>query len=266
MSGDVAVLDRSTPPLESEETEMSDIALAEAQQGIDRLFDRDHLKNEWIAPAGPAVLGELMDTSFPLRLTLPSNPELLAAWPGPDVEHQLGKEERDWKSRGHGASAGLADGGGHSRSASRASIGNRGAMEWRLRSTTVRTVAPKMLVILDGEGVREFEHGAKLPAAHIDGEADNHSLDSDVEDDDEGTRVLPRSSLGPIQANSFTKRPKRHSKLPRESSATETIVPPYGLRDSSQTPEPRLPDPTYDRSLLFENEAITLHRDGKAES
>jgi hypothetical protein len=239
MSGDVAVLDRSTPSLDSEET---DRALAEAQQGIDRLFDRDHLKNEWIAPVAPAVLGELMDTSFPLRLVLPSNPELLAAWPGPDVEHQLEKEEQDRKRRNNDLSARLADGGGHSRSASRASIGNRGAMEWRLRSATVRAVTPKMLAILDG-GVRESEHDVKS-AVHIDGEADNRSLDSDVEGDDEETQVLPRPSLEPMQANSFTKRPKPYSKLPRESSATETVVPPYGLRDSSQTPEP-----AYDSTL-----------------
>jgi len=244
VSGDTAALDRSTPSLELEEAEMSDKALAEAQQGIDRLFDRDHLKNEWIAPGGPAVIGELMDTSFPLRLVLPSNPELLAAWPGPGVEHQLEKEEQDRKRRNHDASARLSE--GHSRSASRASIGNRGAMEWRLRSATVRAVTPKMLATLDG-GVRMSGHGAKppaAPAARVSDEADGDSLD-EVEDDEE-TQVLPRPSLEAAQASSFTKRPKQYSKLPRESSGTETVVPSYGLRDSSQTPEPPMPNATHD--------------------
>ena len=247
MSGDMAVLDPATPFLESEDVEMSDKALAEAQQGIDRLFDRDHLKNEWIAPAAPAVLGELMDTSFPLRLILPSNPELLAAWPGPDVEHQLEKEEQDRKKRGHGVSAKLSDEGGHSRSASRASIGNRGAMEWRLRSATVRIVTPKLLAILGG-GVRKSENDAKLPTVHINDEVNYRSLDSDMEGDGE-TQVLPRSLLEAVQANSFTKRPKPHAKVPRESSGADTVVPSYGLRDSSQTPEPRLPELPHDGTL-----------------
>lgn len=246
MSGDAAVLDPASPFLESE-VEMSDKALAEAQQGIDRLFDRDHLKNEWIAPAAPAVLGELMDTSFPLRLVLPSNPELLAAWPGPDVEHQLEKEQQDRKKRGHGVSAKLSDEGGHSRSASRASIGNRGAMEWRLRSATVRVVVPKLLATLGG--VRKSENDAKHLTVHINDEVDTRSLDSDMEGDGEETQALPRPLLEAAQVNAFTKRPKPYAKVPRESSGADTVVPSYGLRDSSQTPEPRLPDLPHDDTL-----------------
>jgi len=101
-----------------------------------------------------------------------------------------------------------------------------------------------MLATLDG-GVRKSGHGAKRPAARVNDEADGDSLDSDMEDEEE-TQVLPRRSSEAAQASSFTKRPKQHSKLPRESSGTETVVPSYGLRDSSQTPEPRMPDTTHD--------------------
>jgi hypothetical protein len=231
-----ADVDPSAP--DSEEAEISDKAFAEAQQGIDMLFDRDHLKNEWIAPACPTVLGELMDTSFPFAFLLPSNPELLAAWPGPDVEQQLEKEEQDRKRRRHDISGQLSGDKGHFRSASRASIGNRGAMEWRLRTATVRAVTLKMLTMLDGS-VRRLEHEVKLPALSPDGDPASHSLDSDVEEDEERTHVLPQLSM---PTNSFTKRPKRHSKFPRESSGTETVAPSYRLRDSSQTPEPNPPD------------------------
>ncbi|KAF8319361.1 hypothetical protein DL93DRAFT_2132412 [Clavulina sp. PMI_390] len=240
----------------SDETQLSDKEIAIQQANVDRLFDREHLKNEWVAPSGPTVLGELMDTSFPLRLLLPSDPELLAAWPGPDVDAQLVREE---KERRRASQVDLS-----SMAASRASIGNRGAMEWRLRSRTVRNVASQMIHTLDG-GVRaskpDLGPGGQ-PASTV---ATPTAFDDDGGDgahDEEGptgedTQILMRPleyddapSLD-THLSAFTKRPKRHSRLPRESSGAETITPEsfredldyddmasVPERESSKTPEP----------------------------
>lgn len=257
MSEDLSLRDITPPPESADEPQLPDKALAEVQQGIDKLFDRDHLKNEWVAPSGPTVLGELMDTSFPLRLVLPSDPELLAAWPGPGVDLLLEREERDRKRQSHDFSARLSDGresSGHSRSASRASIGSRGAMEWRLRSKTMRTVSPQILNTLDG-GVRKsgreaptsselgLRHGNGKPEDNgsFDGSDDDDDDDTGDDDDGEHTQVL----MKPIEVlplpSTFTKRPHRFSRIPRESSGADTIVPSsleFRDRESSQTPEP----------------------------
>lgn len=278
MSSDTSFQEYAPPTGDaSEEPRLSDGALAEQQVGIDKLFDRDHLKNEWIAPSGPTVLGELMDTSFPLRLVLPSDPELLAAWPGPGVDLLLEREERDRKRQSRDLSARLSDGRdlvnggevGHSRSASRASIGSRGAMEWRLRSRTVRTVTPQIIHTLDG-GVRKS--GRDVPRSadfemlvrsdrRRNGPRDNHDgsrssgdgSDGDEDDGGEITQVLMRPlEVQVLQPPStFTKRPNRFSRIPRESSGADTITPStLDLRDreSSGTPEPqrvpRMSEPT----------------------
>lgn len=246
MSGDMSLREITPPPPEIEESQLSDKAVAEAQQGIDRLFDRDYLKNQWVAPSGPTVLGELMDTSFPLRLLLPSDSELLGAWPGPGVDLLIEREERDRKRQSRDLSSRLSDGEGgghgHSRSASRASIGSRGAMEWRLRSRTIRVVTPRILQTLDG-GVRKPSRDVDVPVSVLNVvDVDMNSLDgSDVDEDGEHTQVLMQP-LEILQPSTFTKRPQRYSRIPRESSGADTVVPPYGIRDSSRTPEQRVKD------------------------
>ena len=258
--GDPNTSGSSSPPRAgssgSSTHEISDKGYEEAQLAVNRLFDRDRLKSEWIPPTAPPVLGELMDSAFPLPLILPSDAELLAAWPGPGVEQILEQEEKDRKRRSRDLSSkamsnGNGQGAGNgavglkvdlpdipSRSPSRASVGNRGAMEWRLRHQTVRTTTSNLLESLDGgleslRATRTVHFGAVFERLDmLEAEEQQEGVESEQADEYQELDAT-------IQPSSFTKRPARPSRIPRESSGADTIME-FSRRDPSRTPEQRL--------------------------
>jgi phosphoglycolate phosphatase-like HAD superfamily hydrolase len=162
-----------------------------AQQAIDNLFSRTFEKSDWQPAKPPAVLGELLDSRHMLPLLLPSDPMHLGALPViPKDRH--GKRESGFHgllsvnspaltsnpgSRSH-SRAGSEVG---SRSASRASISVRGAMEWISRTRKLRTVDKTMLKNLgDDEVTSELEaiaakwRFAWANLAAVDGATEDH--------------------------------------------------------------------------------------------
>lgn len=103
------------------------------------LFDRAQEKSAWEPAKAPAVLGELLDSRHMLPLLFPSDPRLLATSP------EKVRPPDDMKRR----SFQLAPDSG-SRSASRASAGNRGAMAWKSRARQIRKVPVDVLQWVDG--------------------------------------------------------------------------------------------------------------------
>ncbi|KAJ7783698.1 DIL domain-containing protein [Mycena maculata] len=103
------------------------------QLGIDMLFERTQEKSSWEPVKPPQVLGELLDSRHMLPLAFPSDPRMLSALPGklifPDDKPPVTPM---------------------SRSSSRASEGNRGAMPWRSRNRTLREVGVGTLQWVDG--------------------------------------------------------------------------------------------------------------------
>ena len=213
----------------------------ETQQAVDTLFDRNHLKNEWTAPTLPDVLGELLDSTHMLPLALPSHPEYLAAWPGPSVEYIIEQEEKERKERKRQSRDLTTAANGESmRSASRASIGHRGEMQWRMRSRTVRKVLPSLVDWVDSgvrvrmvhEEAEDHEEdglfdGNELPPAHCaDGNANSN-----------GEAWVTPSLEDSLTAPAVTLRRHGSGRIPRESSGADTIVPSSYDRVGSITPE-----------------------------
>ncbi|KAI0652121.1 DIL domain-containing protein [Trametes meyenii] len=109
-----------------------------AQRSIDALFDRTQEKLLWEPAKAPDPLGELLDSRYMLPLLLPSDPRMLGALP--TKPPALDDEKRT------GVRISFD---GSSRSESRASFGNRGAMGWRL-SKQLRDIGPSTLQYVDG--------------------------------------------------------------------------------------------------------------------
>ncbi|KAI0361327.1 hypothetical protein OH77DRAFT_1417565 [Trametes cingulata] len=109
-----------------------------AQRSIDALFDRTQEKLLWEPAKAPDPLGELLDSRFMLPLLLPSDPRMLGALP--TKPSSLDDEKRV------GVRLSVD---GSSRSESRASFGNRGAMGWRF-SKQLREIGPSTLQYVDG--------------------------------------------------------------------------------------------------------------------
>ncbi|KAF8344223.1 DIL domain-containing protein [Cantharellus anzutake] len=200
---------------------------SETQKAVDALFDRNRLKNEWSAPTPPNVLGELLDSTYMLPLSLPSDPELLSAWP---ERKERRRQSRDLTTAANGEGP---------RSASRASVGHRGEMKWRMRSRTVRQVLPSLVQWVDGGVSVTMHEELEESEALSDGRAISPVLDAD------GTAQAGLGSparIKPLGEISFTLPRvalRRHgsSRIPRESSGADTIVPSdYNSRDSL-TPE-----------------------------
>lgn len=155
-----------------------------------------------------------------LPLVLPSDPEMLAAWPGPSVAHILEQENRMRKRQSRDLTVEGV------RSASRASVGNRGAMEWRLRAKTMRMVEAELVDWVDG-GV----HIRLDVAEDHDGDADEDEEDT-LAPEDSFTAYIGASPLRP--SASMRRRASGH---PRQSTGGSTIVPEDYARDPSLTPE-----------------------------
>ncbi|KAI0660350.1 DIL domain-containing protein [Cubamyces menziesii] len=125
-------------PIGSDQASSTSQEGSAAQRSIDALFDRTQEKLLWEPAKAPDPLGELLDSRFMLPLLLPSDPRLLGALPtkAPSLD--------DEKRSGVRLSVD-----GSSRSASRASFGNRGAMGWRF-SKQIREIGPSALQYVDG--------------------------------------------------------------------------------------------------------------------
>jgi hypothetical protein len=126
-----------------------------AQRAIDDLFSRTFEKSDWQPAKPPVVLGELLDSRHMLPLLLPSDPMHLGALPVIPRERNT-KRESDMRgflttggldvdaagvSSGHNRKSHSQSGSqAGSRSASIASVGTRGAMEWLCRTRKLRVV------------------------------------------------------------------------------------------------------------------------------
>lgn len=170
-------------PSDTSSASITSVEISAAQKGIDLLFDRAREKSEWMPSQPPEVLGELLDSRYMLPFVLPSDPRLLAAFPGPLPDRE--KEKR--------YSAQLdADG----RSASRASIGARGTMAWKLRSKKVREVRLELLRWVDGlHAAERYSRQATVrEATEDDGDVAAEGEGDDVENDlkHEGSPPLTR--------------------------------------------------------------------------
>ncbi|KAI0830583.1 DIL domain-containing protein [Trametes gibbosa] len=125
-------------PIPSDASSAISMEGSAAQRSIDALFDRTQEKLLWEPAKAPDPLGELLDSRFMLPLLLPSDPRMLGALP--TKPPSLDEEKR----------AGVrVSVDGSSRSASRASFGNRGAMGWRF-SKHLREIGPSTLQYVDG--------------------------------------------------------------------------------------------------------------------
>ena len=126
-----------------------------AQKGIDLLFSRSHDKSDWIASRAPEVLGELLDARYMLPLVLPSDPNYLSAVPlapmpmSPKMAEQRKRESFQPATE--------------ERSASRASSGARGAMEWRSKQRKMRQVGVDLLEWVDRAGGKRRYHHLEPP-------------------------------------------------------------------------------------------------------
>ena len=107
------------------------------------LFDRATEKLAWEPAKAPDPLGELLDSRYMLPLLLPTDPMMLGVLPTKpasldDSEGVTTKRSSTRLSVDYS-----------SRSTSRASFGNRGAMRWRFSRHT-REIGPMTLQFVDG--------------------------------------------------------------------------------------------------------------------
>ena len=168
-----AAVEDTMSPQQAQSISASNSSEFMAQRAIDDLFSRTFEKSDWQPAKPPVVLGELLDSRHMLPLLLPSDPMHLGALPVIPRERNV-KRESD--AHGFLTTGGLNAGGigmasGHdkkshsrsnsqagSRSASVASIGTRGSMEWLSRSRKLRVVDKSMLRHLgDNEVANELE-------------------------------------------------------------------------------------------------------------
>ncbi|OJA16275.1 hypothetical protein AZE42_00123 [Rhizopogon vesiculosus] len=98
-----------------------------AQNSIDMLFDRSRSQSEWESAKPLQVLGELLDSRHMLPLFLPSDPRMLSATPAKQAVTGFGDQENTRPFT-------------NTRSSSRTSTVDGGAMKWRCRSRSVRNV------------------------------------------------------------------------------------------------------------------------------
>lgn len=185
---------QTTPSVASSENS------AAAQHGIDMLFERAQEKSSWEPAKPPQVLGELLDSRHMLPLSFPSDPRMLSALPGklifPDDKH-------------HSTPYSTPD----SRSSSRASEGNRGAMPWRSRDRTLRQVGVGTLQWVDG--IRSAARWGRLA------NPDEEEVRSSSPDETEGQDLTVNTHITPL-----TRKPSGRMKgRPSQGGETEEITP-----------------------------------------
>jgi len=168
------------------------------QHGIDMLFEKTQEKSAWEPVKPPQVLGELLDSRHMLPLVFPSDPRMLSALPG----KLIFPDDKPPHTPVPGPD---------SRSSSRASEGNRGAMPWRSRDRALRQVGVGTLQWVDG--IRSAARWGRLV-----------NPDTDVEDDEmeNGEQELTvNTHITPL-----TRKPSGRSKgRPSQGGEAEEITP-----------------------------------------
>ena len=107
-----------------------------AQKSVDMLFDRLQGKSSWEPAKPPEALGEFLDSRHMLPLFFPSDPRMLAAFPGKSP-----RSTGETKSNGKGP--GVFE-------ATPASVGSRGPLDWTMGGKQVRDVGIGLLAWVDG--------------------------------------------------------------------------------------------------------------------
>ncbi|KAH9846836.1 DIL domain-containing protein [Lenzites betulinus] len=195
-------------PIASDASSATSMEGTAAQRSIDALFDRAQEKLLWEPAKAPDPLGELLDSRFMLPLLLPSDPRMLGALP--TKPPSLDEEKR--------AGVRLSID-GSSRSASRASFGNRGAMGWRF-SKHLREIGPSTLQYVDGSRAAarwtrpvdmEEEDGDKAPPPYP------------FDDDPSGEDGELKIDTGAVHLTALTRAPSGRSRG-RTSVATGTPI------------------------------------------
>ncbi|KAJ7487517.1 DIL domain-containing protein [Mycena galericulata] len=162
------------------------------QHGIDMLFERAHEKSAWEPIKPPQVLGELLDSRHMLPLVFPSDPRMLSALPGKLIFPDDKPPPTPM-----------------SRSSSRASEGNRGAMPWRSRNRTLRQVGVGTLQWVDG--VRSAARWGRLV----------NPDDEDIPDELNGAELTVDTHITPL-----TRKPSGRSKgRPSQGAEVEEVTP-----------------------------------------
>lgn len=168
-----------------------------------------------------------------LPLLLPRDADMLAAWPGTSsIAELLAQEDEARAKRRTSADLSVDDG----RSASRASVGNRGAMQWRLRSETVRHVEPDLVDWVDGGvRVRLEEPSSPVDEDEEEGGESQHLDPPLMESFTSGPQYLLATPARLKSTPSQRRRLERRAG--RESSGGDTIVPDDYASRASVTPE-----------------------------
>lgn len=141
------------------------IASSEASAGqhsIDMLFEKTQEKSAWEPVKPPQVLGELLDSRHMLPLAFPSDPRMLSALPGKLIFPDDKPPRTPLPTS-------------DSRSSSRASEGNRGAMPWRSRDRALRQVGVGALQWVDG--IRSAARWGR-PIVNPDTDADDDEMEN----------------------------------------------------------------------------------------
>lgn len=102
------------------------------------LFDRTQGKSSWEPARPPEALGELLDSRYMLPLLFPTDPRMLAASP---------KKLPTTPTERKGVMSDTMSG-----TTTPASVGSRGALEWRMKGKRVRDVGIGTLRWVDGAG------------------------------------------------------------------------------------------------------------------
>ena len=187
-------------PLNSEQVSIAPSVESEAQRSIDALFDRSQEKLLWEPAKAPDPLGELLDSRYMLPLLLPSDPRMLGALPKKPASLSDEKNNRISVD-------------GASRSTSRASFGNRGAMSWKF-SKQLRDIGPTTLQWVDGSvsAARWTRPVEPEPDEEDDRPPPPYSSDGRQEDeeDDDGQGTL-RINTG-VHLTALTRAPSGRSR------------------------------------------------------
>ncbi|KAI0778452.1 DIL domain-containing protein [Trametes elegans] len=198
-------------PIASDQASSTSQEGSAAQRSIDALFDRAQEKLLWEPAKAPDPLGELLDSRYMLPLLLPSDPRMLGALP--TKPPSLDEEKR--------ASVRLSVD-GSSRSESRASFGNRGAMGWRF-SKQLRDIGPTTLQYVDGSrAAARWTRPVELEEEEVEKPPPPYSSDDLNEDADADTGEL-KLDTEVVHLTALTRAPSGRSRG-RASGANATPI------------------------------------------
>jgi hypothetical protein len=156
------------------------------QENVDRLFDLDCDRAEWLPPKPPPVLGELLESRHMLPIILPSDSRFLAA-----VSTRHGWED---VTRGPFV-VGVSDE-GHLQERRNGFGGKKPALQYELFQCNLATASLRSMTLVDGAEWTIQRHA-------MEGEADEHDSEigseppavvtEDLEDEDLTSVLRPQS-------------------------------------------------------------------------